>query len=233
MANVIALTGGGYQSVVAAAQYRQNDLVILLHISYGQRSARAERRALDRLVDRLGLAKLAALEVGYLPQLATLSGKPADPRRRSPKAAASPALSPNAERGLAPVLLALGVQAALQVGAARVVLGLSGDADASPLLPEIEPAQREEFVYTYNQMLEASLPHRSRVQVDAPLVGLTGAEVLRLATRQGVPLECTWDCHTAGPQPCGQCPGCTARGEAFRAVGHVDPLTAQPAGTRG
>lgn len=44
------------------------------------------------------------------------------------------------------------------------------------------------------------------VQVLAPLMGMTKAEVVALAKAKGV--SGTWSCHKEGPRPCGSCIAC-------------------------
>lgn len=62
------------------------------------------------------------------------------------------------------------------------------------------------------------------VTVHAPLVAASKAENVRLGIRLGVDFAQTWSCYRGGERPCGTCPTCVERGNAFHAEGIADPL---------
>ncbi len=138
-----------------------------------------------------------------------------------------PPLSSTSVRGMMPMLLLQAVQCALHVNATKVLTGLTQFCDATHLgLPPVEGphGDRREFLHAFNIMLETVLPERSSVPVEAPLIDLDYAGVIKLANRLGVPLERTWTCQSSGPRPCHRCERCEARGRAFVDAGFVDPL---------
>jgi len=47
--------------------------------------------------------------------------------------------------------------------------------------------------------------------------------VLRLGRALGVPFEHTWSCYHDGKAPCGACPSCAERRDAFAEAGMRDP----------
>ncbi|HWQ19993.1 MAG TPA: 7-cyano-7-deazaguanine synthase QueC [Methanotrichaceae archaeon] len=59
------------------------------------------------------------------------------------------------------------------------------------------------------------------VELKAPFVGMTKAEIVKLGLTLNVPYELTWSCYQGGDKPCGVCPTCIERAEAF-AVNRVD-----------
>ncbi len=61
------------------------------------------------------------------------------------------------------------------------------------------------------------------LEVKAPFVGMTKAEVVREGLRIGVPYELTWSCYEGGDTPCGVCGTCRDRRAAFEANGMTDP----------
>ncbi len=63
-----------------------------------------------------------------------------------------------------------------------------------------------------------------QVRVEAPFVGLTKADVVRIGTELKVPYEKTWSCYEGGDKPCGVCGTCRDRIAAFEACGLTDPL---------
>ena len=62
-----------------------------------------------------------------------------------------------------------------------------------------------------------------QVHIEAPFVGLTKADVVKMGTELGVPYELTWSCYEGGEKPCGKCGTCIDRAAAFAANGAEDP----------
>lgn len=69
------------------------------------------------------------------------------------------------------------------------------------------------YVGTYNQVI-----------VEAPLVNMNKAEVVRTGLDIGVPYNLTWSCYNGKEKACGQCGTCIDRLEAFKANGIQDPI---------
>jgi 7-cyano-7-deazaguanine synthase len=63
------------------------------------------------------------------------------------------------------------------------------------------------------------------IRVEAPLITLTKAEIIRLGHELGVPFELTWSCYRGGEKACGRCDSCILRLKGFMEAGFEDPLT--------
>ena len=66
-----------------------------------------------------------------------------------------------------------------------------------------------------------------KVKLDAPLVNLNKAEVVKWGIELNVPYELTWSCYEGGDKPCGKCGTCIDRANAFKANGIEDPAIAK------
>ncbi len=64
---------------------------------------------------------------------------------------------------------------------------------------------------------------REGIDVLAPLMHLSKAEIVRLAVKLHVPLELTWSCYAGGDKPCGKCDSCKLRAKGFAQAGIKDP----------
>lgn len=62
------------------------------------------------------------------------------------------------------------------------------------------------------------------LQVEAPFVRLTKADIVREGLRLKVPYELTWSCYEGTMVPCGKCGTCLDREKAFRLNHTKDPL---------
>jgi 7-cyano-7-deazaguanine synthase len=85
-----------------------------------------------------------------------------------------------------------------------------------------------DFVGRMNDLLALN-PGRA-VVIHAPFTQWPKANVVRLGLELGVDYAITWTCYRGGRRPCGTCPSCGERREAFRQVGVPDPLEAIAAG---
>lgn len=63
-----------------------------------------------------------------------------------------------------------------------------------------------------------------QLEITAPFVNLTKADVIKKGLELGVPYEMTWSCYEGGDKPCGVCGTCRDRIKAFEANGVKDPL---------
>ena len=65
----------------------------------------------------------------------------------------------------------------------------------------------------------------SPVEIRAPLIDRPKADIVRLGTELGAPLELTWSCYRPGPGPvpCGGCDSCRIRAAGFAGAGIADP----------
>ena len=62
-----------------------------------------------------------------------------------------------------------------------------------------------------------------RIYLEAPLIAMTKAEVVKLGDEYDVPWDVTWSCYEGGEHHCGVCPTCRARRDAFKDAEVRDP----------
>lgn len=90
------------------------------------------------------------------------------------------------------------------------------------------PDCRAEFVQAFERManlaLKAAVEGRMRVRIHTPLIGMSKADIVRLAKELGVPFGLTRSCYDPGPegQPCGACDSCLLRRKGFEEAGVED-----------
>ena len=63
-----------------------------------------------------------------------------------------------------------------------------------------------------------------QLEVKAPFIRSTKAEVVRKGLELSVPYELTWSCYLGSERPCGKCGTCVDRIKAFELNGVKDPL---------
>ncbi len=87
----------------------------------------------------------------------------------------------------------------------------------------ISPDCRAEFVEALAPAMRLATAWHP-VELKAPFVNMTKAEIVRLGLELEVPYELTWSCYRGEEKPCRSCPTCIEREEAFALSGYVDPL---------
>lgn len=60
------------------------------------------------------------------------------------------------------------------------------------------------------------------IDVLAPLMRLSKADIVRLGDKLHVPFELTWSCYAGGKKPCGHCDSCKLRAKGFAEAGVRD-----------
>ncbi|MDP6629687.1 MAG: 7-cyano-7-deazaguanine synthase QueC [Kiritimatiellia bacterium] len=79
-----------------------------------------------------------------------------------------------------------------------------------------------DFLVRINELL--SLNRKQPITIRAPFVDKRKADVVRIGLALGVNYAETWTCYCGGDQPCGRCPSCAERAQAFAHAGQSDPL---------
>ena len=62
------------------------------------------------------------------------------------------------------------------------------------------------------------------IRVEAPILRMTKAEIVRLGTELKAPLHLTWSCYKGGEKACGRCDSCLLRLKGFRDNSLQDPV---------
>jgi len=95
------------------------------------------------------------------------------------------------------------------------------------------PDCRPEFIEAFQKLARLATKggvEGNAVTIEAPLVALTKAEIIRLGVELGVDYAMTVSCYRADSEgrACGHCDSCRFRSEGFAAAGIVDPTRYQP-----
>lgn len=62
-----------------------------------------------------------------------------------------------------------------------------------------------------------------QLNIEAPFVNMTKADVVKIGLELNVPYQLTWSCYEGGNKPCGKCGTCIDRANAFKLNGIEDP----------
>jgi len=79
-----------------------------------------------------------------------------------------------------------------------------------------------EFLDNLNQVF--ALNRRNQIEIKAPFINNSKADILRIGLKLKLEYEKTWSCYAGQDKACGQCPTCGERLAAFAELNISDPL---------
>ena len=214
---VVLLSGGLDSATVLSMAVEQGFDAYALSVHYGQRHS-AELAAAERVARGLGAREHRIMGV----DLAGIGGSAlTDPAIAVPTAAVEgiPITYVPARNTL---MLSLALGWAEVLGAEAIFIGVNA-VDYSGY-----PDCRPEFISAFTEV--ARLGTRvgiegSPIRIEAPLVRLSKAEIIREGLGRGVDFSLTVSCYQADEtgRACGRCDSCRLRREGFVSAGVPDP----------
>jgi len=214
---VVLLSGGLDSATVLAMAIERGHDVYALSVHYGQRHS-AELDAAARVAARLGACEHRVMGV----DLAGIGGSAlTDPTIAVPTSpvAGIPITYVPARNTL---MLSLALGWAEVLGARSIFIGVNA-VDYSGY-----PDCRPEFIAAFAEVARLGTrvgTEGAAIRIEAPLVRLSKAEIIREGHRLGVDFSLTVSCYQADSagQACGRCDSCRLRREGFVAAGVPDP----------
>lgn len=119
------------------------------------------------------------------------------------------------------ILLSIALGLAEVTDSSRIFIGANA-LDYSGY-PDCRPEYFESINQTFNLATKKSV-EGGHIEVEAPLLRLSKAEIVKLAEQLGTPLELTWSCYNGKEKACGTCDSCKLRLKGFMEAGYVDPV---------
>ncbi len=229
MDRAVLLLSGGINSTVAAAVAREQYELALLHVAWGHRTAERELAAFQEVAAALRIEQTLVADLSCM---AAFGGNARTSRRIAIEDASVVGRSTPATfaLGLLPGMLSLAAAWAAGLRASRILVGVSENGGTLPTpISKLYPDRRREFVQAFNLMLHhAKVPDRDLL-VEAPLIDLTRAEIVKLGQRLKAPFDRTWTCYANNHTPCHRCIACVNRETGFFQAGIPDPVVLEAA----
>ena len=214
----ICLVSGGMDSCVTAAiAHKENDELAFLHVSYGQRTEKRERKSFEALADHFNVKARLVIS---LEQLAKIGGSSLTDN--SIPVTAANLSAPGIPSSYVPFrnahLLAAAVSWGEVIGATSIYIGAV--AEDSSGYPDCRP----EFYDAFQRVLDIGTKPETRITIETPVIGMRKSEIVQRGIELAAPLHLTWSCYQESELACGNCDSCALRLRAFREAGTVDPI---------
>ena len=222
-AAAVVLLSGGLDSATAAAWARREGYSLAaLSLDYGQRH-RVELDCSRRIAASLGITRHVVLPI----DLSAFGGSAlTDTSIAVPKGRSIEGMSDGIPVTYVParntVFLSLALAMAETLEAEAIVVGVNA-IDYSGY-PDCRPEYLDAFRTLATLATKAGVAGRP-LEILAPLISLTKADIIRLGVELGVDYALTSSCYDPDPagRPCGQCDSCRLRAAGFAAAGATDP----------
>jgi 7-cyano-7-deazaguanine synthase len=219
-ADVVVVLSGGMDSTVCAALAVRDfgtDNTAALHIDYGQRTERRERRAFGEICDRMSIRRRLAVQTAFFRSIG--GSALTDEQITVPQA--GPEIGSEIPVTYVPFrnshFLSAAVSWSEVLGAEKIYIG-AVQQDSSGY-----PDCRPEFYAAFNEAVRTGT-REGKIRVETPLISLRKGEIVRLGLELGAPFDLTWSCYSREDRACGVCDSCVLRMRAFAAAGASDPI---------
>ncbi|HTL50102.1 MAG TPA: 7-cyano-7-deazaguanine synthase QueC [Steroidobacteraceae bacterium] len=214
----VVLVSGGLDSATTLAIARERGhRTHALSFDYGQRHA-VELDAARRVAKALGTAehRVLAMPIGEFGHSALTDPSIAVPESSGTGVPVTYVPARNT------VFLACALGFAEVLGAQHIYIGVNA-VDYSGY-PDCRPAFIRAFEYLANLATRAAVEGRA-MNIHAPLIELSKADIIRRGTALGVDYAMTVSCYQADGEgrACGKCDSCRLRRDGFREAGIADP----------
>jgi len=214
----VVLLSGGLDSVTVLALAKEQGFdCYALSLDYGQRQI-AELIAAKQLAGTVGVHEYRVIKLG----LGDIGGSALTDEHIAVPDHMEPGIPVTYVPARNTVFLSLALGWAEVLGAWDLFIGVNA-VDYSGY-----PDCRPDFITAFEQL--AQLATRGGVEgghfkINAPLIELSKAEIIREGTRLGIDYAQTVSCYSADAagRACGQCDACRLRAEGFRSAGIADP----------
>jgi 7-cyano-7-deazaguanine synthase len=223
MKHAIVLLSGGLDSATTLAIARSQDYeAYALSFDYGQRHKR-ELNAAKKVAKSLGAKKHLLVKIdNQIFAGSALTGDVDVPKSRSDKEIGTgiPVTYVPARNT---IFLAHALAWAETISAGHIFIGANA-VDYSGY-----PDCRPEFIMLFETLANVATKagvEGARLQIHAPLIKMSKADIVRKAVELDVDLSLTHSCYDPSPngRACGQCDSCQLRQKGFRDAGVKDPI---------
>lgn len=218
--SIILVSGGMDSCVTAAIAKSETDEIAFLHISYGQRTERRERKAFNDIADFYAVKKRLDVSIEYLAKIggSSLTDKSIEVSEadlNSTEIPTSYVPFRNAN------MLAIATSWAEVLQANRIYIGAVSE-DSSGY-----PDCRPEFYQAFERTIDAGTKPETKIKIETPIIHLSKAEIVRKGLELNAPIHLSWSCYRSEDKACGTCDSCALRLRGFEQAGKKDPIEYQ------
>lgn len=218
---IVLLSGGLDSTVTLAYGLSQGYEVIAISFHYGQRHSK-ELLAAHKVAEHYGIKKHLVIHL----DLSAFRGSALTSEQvEVPKHADASEIGEEIPVTYVParniIFLSIAAGIAETEGADRIFIG------ANVIDYSGYPDCRPEFFEAFEKVLAVGTKRGVEgwaVKIEAPLLHMSKAEIVKLGKKLDAPLELTWSCYEGEEKACGKCDSCLLRLKGFAEAGFEDEI---------
>ena len=214
---VVLFSGGLDSTALLARAIKEFDLVHALSFDYGQRHGGAELRAAEDVARILAPHEWRLVNIPGVRDLLKGSSQTDDsvpvPLGHYAEESMKATVVPNRN------MMMLAIATAYAISLRADAVGYAAHHGDHAIYPDCRP----EFVNALGGAIGLADWHH--VDLWAPFINKSKAEIVVEGMAHWAPLAMTWSCYSGGSVQCGRCGTCVERREAFAVAGLDDPTT--------
>jgi 7-cyano-7-deazaguanine synthase len=223
---VVLLSGGLDSTTVLAIAKEEGFLPFALSFRYGQRHE-AELAAAARVAAALGVAEHIVADVNLGVFGGSALTAPIDVPKQRPEAEMSEGIPVTYVPARNTVFLSIALAWAEVLEADDIFIGVNA-LDYSGY-PDCRPEYIRAFEQMANLATKAAVEGKQAIQIHAPLIEFSKAQIIECGLALGVDYRITHSCYDPDStgRACGSCDSCLLRLKGFREAGVPDPTIYQ------
>ncbi len=221
--NAVVLSSGGIDSTTAMAVARDRGFTLYsLSFYYGQRHA-YELEAAESIASYFKVAKHLVIKA----DLRVIGGSALTANIDVPKSRDQRVISSRIPSTYVParntIFLSYALAWAEVIGSSHIFIGVN-IVDYSGY-PDCRPEYIKAFQQMANLATKAGVERKTPINIEAPFLHMSKAQIIRLGISLGVDYSLTHSCYDPSPEglACGVCDSCLIRKKGFQEAGVPDP----------
>ncbi|EAH8201852.1 7-cyano-7-deazaguanine synthase QueC [Campylobacter lari] len=210
MKKALCIISGGMDSTLCAYLAKKEGYeIIALHFDYNQRTMLKERECFNKICEKLNIKTKYILDVSFI---ANIGGNSlTDLNLEIPKEKLHEKEVPNTyvpfRNG---IFLSIAGAIAEKEKCESIFIGVVQE-DSSGY-----PDCSVNFIQKASEFINEGTTKTCNVAIKTPLVHLSKGQIVELALKEKVALECTWSCYEREDKACGKCDSCLLRLKGFK-----------------
>ncbi len=219
MSKSIVLVSGGMDSLVCAGiAHEEGHELHFLHMDYGQKTSRRERKSFDDIADFYHVPQKhrKVIDMNFLRQIggSSLTDESITVKNY---AGDSDVIPDSYVPFRNTIILSLAVSWAEAMTANTLYIGANHE--DSPGYPDCRPSYYEAFNKVIKEGTKAA-----DIKVLTPVIHMKKKDIVLKGKELEVPFELSWSCYKSSSKACGKCDSCALRLRGFKEAGMIDPI---------
>jgi 7-cyano-7-deazaguanine synthase len=213
----VILVSGGLDSCLTAAIANQTYDSAFLHLNYGQKTERREKKAFKDIADHYQVTKRLEVDIQHFSMIggSSLTDKEIPIAEANLKSEDIPQSYVPFRNGN---ILAIATSWAEVIGAKKIFIG-AVEEDSSGY-----PDCRKSFFEAYNLVIKEGTKPDSDIRIITPLIEMSKKQIVEKSIELNAPIQLTWSCYQGVEKACGVCDSCALRLRGFQQAGIKDPI---------